>query len=66
MIDAKKCMRGVSNEDAYRDFDATRIYMKILINSSPSYAGYTRACMYSLNLASVVTSFGREHIIKTR
>jgi DNA polymerase I len=58
-------MKGASEEDA-RVLDATQQALKILLNSFYGYSGYARARLYSLTLASAVTSFGRENILKTK
>jgi DNA polymerase I len=46
--------------------DATQLALKILLNSFYGYSGYARARLYSLTLASAVTSFGRENILRTK
>ncbi len=58
-------MKTASEEDA-RVLDATQQALKILLNSFYGYSGYARARLYSLTLASAVTSFGRENILKTK
>ncbi|VVB93573.1 DNA polymerase [uncultured archaeon] len=58
-------MKTASEEDA-RVLDATQQALKILLNSFYGYSGYARARLYSLTLASAVTSFGRQNILKTK
>ncbi|MCZ7356199.1 MAG: DNA-directed DNA polymerase [Candidatus Methanoperedens sp.] len=58
-------MKTASEEDA-RVLDATQQALKILLNSFYGYSGYARARLYSLTLASAVTSFGRENILRTK
>jgi len=55
-----------ANEEEKRVLDATQLALKILLNSFYGYSGYTRARLYSLTLASAVTSFGRENILRTK
>ncbi|VVB88392.1 DNA polymerase [uncultured archaeon] len=55
-----------ANEEDYRVLDATQLALKILLNSFYGYSGYARARLYSLTLASAVTSFGRENILRTK
>ncbi len=55
-----------ANEEEYRVLDATQLALKILLNSFYGYSGYARARLYSLTLASAVTSFGRENILRTK
>ncbi len=56
----------IANEEEYRVLDATQLALKILLNSFYGYSGYARARLYSLTLASAVTSFGRENILRTK
>ena len=58
-------MKNASEEEK-RVLDATQLALKILLNSFYGYSGYTRARLYSLTLASAVTSFGRENILRTK
>lgn len=58
-------MKTVSEEE-YRVLDATQLALKILLNSFYGYSGYARARLYSITLASAVTSFGRQNILRTR
>jgi DNA polymerase I len=58
-------MKTASEEDA-RVLDATQQALKILLNSFYGYSGYARARLYSLTLASAVTSFGRQNILRTK
>ncbi|MCE8422590.1 MAG: DNA polymerase elongation subunit [Candidatus Methanoperedens sp.] len=63
---ATRARMKTGNEEEYRVLDATQLALKILLNSFYGYSGYTRARLYSLTLASAVTSFGRENILKTK
>lgn len=58
-------MKG-ADEEEYRVLDATQLALKILLNSFYGYSGYARARLYSLTLASAVTSFGRQNILRTK
>ncbi len=55
-----------ASEEEYRVLDATQLAFKILLNSFYGYSGYARARLYSLTLASAITSFGRENILRTK
>jgi DNA polymerase I len=55
-----------ASEEEYRVLDATQLALKILLNSFYGYSGYARARLYSLTLASAVTSFGRENILRSK
>ena len=55
-----------ANEEEYRVLDATQLALKILLNSFYGYSGYARARLYSITLASAVTSVGRENILRTK
>jgi DNA polymerase I len=55
-----------ANEEEYRVLDATQLALKILLNSFYGYSGYARARLYSLTVASAVTSLGRENILRTK
>ncbi len=55
-----------ASEEEYRVLDATQLALKILLNSFYGYSGYARARLYSLTLASAVTSFGRQNILRTK
>ncbi len=55
-----------AKEEEYRVLDATQLAFKILLNSFYGYSGYARARLYSLTLASAITSFGRENILRTK
>lgn len=58
-------MKGASEEE-HRVLDATQLALKILLNSFYGYSGYARARLYSITLASAVTSFGRQNILRTK
>ncbi len=55
-----------ADEEENRVLDATQLALKILLNSFYGYSGYARARLYSLTLASAVTSFGRDNILHTK
>lgn len=55
-----------AKDEEYRVLDATQLALKILLNSFYGYSGYARARLYSITLASAVTSFGRQNILRTR
>ncbi len=63
---ATRAKMKTANEEEYRALDATQLALKILLNSFYGYSGYARARLYSLRLASAVTSFGRENILHTK
>jgi DNA polymerase I len=63
---ATRAKMKTTNEEDYRVLDATQLALKILLNSFYGYSGYARARLYSLTLASAVTSFGRENILRTK
>jgi len=58
-------MKNAKDEE-YRVLDATQLALKILLNSFYGYSGYARARLYSITLASAVTSFGRQNILRTK
>jgi DNA polymerase I len=69
LLDRRQATRAkmkTANEEEYRVLDATQLALKILLNSFYGYSGYSRARLYSLTLASAVTSFGRENILHTK
>ncbi len=69
LLDRRQATRAkmkTTNEEEYRVLDATQLALKILLNSFYGYSGYARARLYSLTLASAVTSFGRENILRTK
>ncbi len=55
-----------ATEEEYRVLDATQLALKILLNSFYGYSGYARARLYSITLASAVTSLGRQNILRTK
>jgi DNA polymerase I len=63
---ATRAKMKTANQEEYRVLDATQLALKILLNSFYGYSGYARARLYSLTLASAVTSFGRENILRTK
>ncbi|MBN2487452.1 MAG: DNA polymerase elongation subunit [Methanosarcinaceae archaeon] len=64
--ETKKRMKDAASEEEIRVLDATQYALKILLNSFYGYSGYTRARLYSLQLANAVTSYGRANILNTR
>ncbi|MBN1134278.1 MAG: DNA polymerase elongation subunit [Methanosarcinaceae archaeon] len=64
--ETKTRMKNAASEEEIRVLDATQFALKILLNSFYGYSGYTRARLYSLQLANAVTSYGRENILNTR
>ncbi|MDW7725891.1 MAG: DNA-directed DNA polymerase [Candidatus Methanoperedens sp.] len=69
LLDRRQATRKkmkTADEDEYRALDATQLALKILLNSFYGYSGYARARLYSIKLASSVTSFGRENILRTK
>jgi len=69
LLDRRQATREkmkTADEDEYRVLDATQLALKILLNSFYGYSGYARARLYSIKLASSVTSFGRENILRTK
>ncbi len=65
-VEIKKQMKSAAGADELHALDATQLALKILLNSFYGYSGYTRARLYSLNLANSVTSYGRENILHTK
>ncbi len=65
-MEAREQMKKAALPEEKRVLDATQLALKILLNSFYGYSGYQRARLYSLTLASAVTSFGRENILRTR
>lgn len=69
LLDRRQATRAKmknADDEEYRVLDATQLALKILLNSFYGYSGYSRARLYSLTLASAVTSFGRENILRTK
>ena len=65
-IQLKKAMKSSKDENERAILDAQQYAMKILLNSFYGYAGYARARLYSLTMASAVTGYGRENLLKTK
>ncbi len=63
---ATRAKMKTANDEEYRALDATQLALKILLNSFYGYSGYARARLYSLTLASAVTGYGRENILRTK
>ena len=61
----KKQMKQTTDEQEILALDATQMALKILLNSYYGYTGYARARLYSMEMASSVTSIGRENILNT-
>ncbi|KCZ72116.1 DNA polymerase elongation subunit (family B) [Candidatus Methanoperedens nitroreducens] len=69
LLDRRQATREkmkTADDEEYRVLDATQLALKILLNSFYGYSGYARARLYSLTLASAVTSFGRQNILRTK
>ncbi|MDV0444739.1 hypothetical protein MmiAt1_02750 [Methanimicrococcus sp. At1] len=64
-METKKLMKQTEGEQEILALDATQMALKILLNSYYGYTGYARARLYSMAMASSVTSIGRENIINT-
>ncbi len=54
------------SKEEFDSLNATQIAIKILLNSYYGYAGYTRARLYSIDVANSVTSIGRINIENTK
>ena len=65
-IQLKKAMKASNNETERAILDAQQYAMKILLNSFYGYAGYARARLSSLTMASAVTAYGRENLLRTK
>lgn len=63
---ATRAKMKTATEEEYRVLDATQLALKILLNSFYGYSGYARARLYSITLASAVTSLGRQNILRTK
>ncbi|WNY24403.1 hypothetical protein MmiHf6_17340 [Methanimicrococcus hongohii] len=64
-METKQMMKQTQDESEIRALDATQMALKILLNSYYGYTGYARARLYSMAMASSVTSIGRENILNT-
>ena len=64
-MQTKKLMKQTADEHEILALDATQMALKILLNSYYGYTGYSRARLYSMEMASSVTSIGRENILNT-
>ncbi|MCL2550027.1 MAG: DNA-directed DNA polymerase [Methanimicrococcus sp.] len=64
-MQTKKMMKQTTDELEILALDATQMALKILLNSYYGYTGYARARLYSMEMASSVTSIGRENILNT-
>lgn len=64
-MQTKKLMKQATDEQEILALDATQMALKILLNSYYGYTGYARARLYSMEMASSVTSIGRENIVNT-
>jgi len=62
---AKKEMKNATGE-MKRILDAKQQALKIMANSFYGYTGYVRARMYMIDVASSITAYGRENILKTK
>lgn len=61
-VATKNLMKNTADPTEKRVLDATQLALKILLNSFYGYSGYVRARLYSMVLASSVTSYGRTNI----
>ncbi|MDY0266338.1 MAG: DNA-directed DNA polymerase [Methanimicrococcus sp.] len=64
-METKQLMKQTKDEQEILALDATQLALKILLNSYYGYTGYARARLYSMAMASSVTSIGRENILNT-
>ena len=64
-MQTKRLMKQTDDEHEILALDATQMALKILLNSYYGYTGYSRARLYSMEMASSVTSIGRENILNT-
>ncbi len=64
--EAKKAMKAASTDEEKRILDALQLALKILLNSFYGYSGYRRARIFSLEIASSVTGYGRENLLRTK
>ncbi|MCD6590671.1 MAG: DNA polymerase elongation subunit [Candidatus Aenigmarchaeota archaeon] len=62
----KKQMKTEKNIEKVRELSAKQLALKIMSNAFYGYFGYTRAKVYSVDIANSITSFGRETIKKTK
>lgn len=62
----KKQMKKAKNEKDRKMLEAKQIAIKYVTNSFYGYTGYVRARFYVLDVASAITSCGRELIQKTK
>jgi len=62
----KRKMKKETNQEKYDFMNARQLAIKILANSFYGYTGYIRSRLYLMEIASSITSYGRENIQKTR
>ena len=61
----KKEMKNATGE-MKRILDAKQQALKIMANSFYGYTGYIRARLYMIDVASSITAYGRDNILKTK
>src|SRR3989338_1068813 len=62
---AKKQMKTAKGEEK-RILNAKQLALKDIANSMYGYTGYIRARLYTIDVASTITAYGRKNIEKTR
>ena len=62
---AKKLMKTKKGEEK-RILNAKQLALKDISNSFYGYTGYTRARLYTIDVANTITAYGRKNIEKTR
>lgn len=62
---AKKIMKTKKGEEK-RMLNAKQLALKDISNSFYGYTGYTRARLYTIDVANTITAYGRKNIEKTR
>ncbi|KHO47493.1 MAG: DNA polymerase I [archaeon GW2011_AR5] len=63
--EAKKKMKTTKGEEK-RTLNAKQLALKDIANSMYGYTGYIRARLYTIDVASTITAYGRKNIEKTR
>lgn len=63
--EAKKKMKSAKGEEK-RVLNAKQLALKDIANSMYGYTGYIRARLYTIDVASTITAYGRKNIEKTR
>ncbi|MEM7825132.1 MAG: DNA polymerase domain-containing protein [Candidatus Aenigmatarchaeota archaeon] len=62
----KKKLKNETNKEKAREYNTKQWALKIMANAFYGYFGYSRAKIYSLEIANSITSFGREVIKQTK